>query len=41
MEFQGSTELFMQYLDYVAATQRNGVFPPYSYHTWVLCRTQF
>jgi hypothetical protein len=41
MELQGTTELFVQYLEYVAATQRNGVFPPYGYATWIRCRTQF
>lgn len=41
MELQATTDLFVRYLEYVAATQRNGVFPPYNYATWIRCRTQF
>jgi len=36
-----SQDLFLAYLDYKAACERNGVFPPYSYATFVRIKTQF
>lgn len=31
---QSTTESFLQYREYVAACDRNGVWPPYDYATW-------
>jgi hypothetical protein len=36
-----TTELFVQYREYVAKCEKNGVYPLYSYNTWILCRSQF
>lgn len=33
--------LFLDYLEYKAACARNGVYPPYDFHTWRLARTQW
>lgn len=36
-----SQDLFLAYLEYKAQCERNGVYPPYSYATFVRIRTQF
>lgn len=38
---ESTTELFIMYREYVAKCDKNGVWPPYDYATWILCRTQF
>lgn len=38
---KGTTELFIQYREYCARCEKNGVYPPYGYATWIRCRTQF